>query len=350
MKAITQDRYGSVEVLKTQDIDRPEIAENEVLVRVHAASIHIGDWVLMTGVPYVMRLGTGLNKPKHRVPGTDVAGTVEAVGRQVKSLRPGDEVFGWCSGAFAEYASGPEDQFVRKPANLTFEQAAAVGVSATTALQLLRDDAKVQPGQKVLINGSSGGVGTFAVQIAKAFGAEVTGVSSTKNVDLVRSIGADHVVDYTREDFRGRPERYDLILDNVGDRSMADTRRALTPNGMLISNGGGHASGKLGRVIRGALASMFVRQQARPSVKTQNRSDLVALKELVEAGKVTPVIGGTYPLAETATAIGHVAAGHARGTVVIAVTRPTNPDVGSVRDAGAARSSGEIATPVAVAS
>ena len=322
MKAITQDRYGSAEVLKTRDIARPEIADDEVLVRVHAASIHIGDWVLMTGVPYVMRMGTGLSKPKNRVPGTDMAGTVEAVGTQVQGLRQGDEVFGWCTGAFAEYASAPEDQFVKRPANLTLEQAAAVGVSATTALQLLRDDAKVQPGQKVLINGASGGVGTFAVQIAKALGAEVTGVSSTKNLELVRSIGADHVIDYTREDFRTGTERYDLILDNVGDRSMSDTRGALTPNGTLISNGGGHSAGKLGRVIRASLTSIFVRQQARPSVKTQNRADLVALKELVEAGKVTPVIGGTYPLGQTPEAIGHVATGHARGTLVIAVVQP----------------------------
>ena len=228
-------------------------------------------------------------------------------------------MFGWCSGAFAEYVRAPEDQLVKKPANLTFEQAAAVGVSASTALQLLRDDAKVQPGQKVLINGASGGVGTFAVQIAKAFGAEVTGVCSTKNLELVRSIGADHVIDYTQQDFRDGDERYDVILDNVGDRSMADTRRALTPNGTLLSNGGGHAAGKLGRTIRGFLVSLVVRQQARPSVKTQNRSDLIALKELVEAGQVRPVIGGTYPLSQTAEAISQVAAGHARGTLVIAV-------------------------------
>jgi NADPH:quinone reductase-like Zn-dependent oxidoreductase len=319
MQAIVQDRYGSTEVLEARDIDRPQIGDDEVLVRVHAASVHVGDWIVMTGVPYVMRLGTGLGKPKNRVPGTDLAGMVEAVGAQVQSFRPGDSVFGWSGGAFAEYAIAPEDHLVKKPANLTFEQAAAVGVSATTALQLLRDDGKVQPGQKVIINGASGGVGTFAVQIAKAFGAEVTGVCSTRNVELVRSIGADHVIDYTREDFRTGAERYDLILDNVGDRSMADTRRALTPNGTLLSNGGGHAAGKLGRVLRASLASMFVRQQGRPSVKTQNRADLVALKELVEAGKVMPVIGGTYPLTQTAEAIGHVATGHARGTLVIAV-------------------------------
>jgi NADPH:quinone reductase-like Zn-dependent oxidoreductase len=319
MQAIIQDRYGSAEVLEARDIDRPAIGDDEVLVRVRAASVHVGDWILMTGMPYVMRIGTGLSKPKNPVPGTDIAGTVEAVGTRVQSLRSGDEVFGWCTGAFAEYARTPEDQLVKKPANLTFEQAAAVGVSASTALQLLRDDANVQPGQKVLINGASGGVGTFAVQIAKAFGAEVTGVCSTKNLELVRSIGADHVIDYTQEDFRDGADRYDVILDNVGDRSMPDTRRALTQNGTLLSNGGGHSTGKLGRVIRGFLASLIVRQQARPSVKTQNRSDLIDLKELVEAGGVRPVIGGTYPLGRTADAISQVAAGHARGTLVIAV-------------------------------
>ena len=234
-------------------------------------------------------------------------------------LQPGDEVFGWAAGAFAEFAHAAEDQFVKKPANLTFEEAASVGVSATTALQLLRDNGKVQPGQKVLINGASGGVGTFAVQIAKAFGAEVTGVSSTKNLEMVRSIGADHVIDYTRDDFTSRPERYDLILDNVGNHSMAQTRRALTPSGMLISNGGGHAGGKLGRTVRTMIVSMFVRQQASPTVKFQNHDDLVALKGLVEAGKVRPVIDRTYPLTQTPEAIDHVAAGHARGTVVISV-------------------------------
>ena len=319
MKAITQDAYGSQEALKLADVAKPEIGDGDVLVRVHAASIHVGDWILMTGSPFVMRFATGLRKPKNPVPGTDVAGTVEAVGKDVERLRPGDEVFGWADGAFAEYARASEDQFIKKPANLTFEQASAIGVSATTALQLLRDNGKVQPGQKVLINGASGGVGTFAVQIAKALGAEVTGVSSTKNADLVRSIGADHVIDYTREDFTKGTERYDLILDNVGNHSMAETRRALTPSGILISNGGGHEDGKLGRVVRAMLASMFVRQQAAPSVKSQNHDDLVALRGLVEAGKVTPVIDRTYPLTETPMAIGHVATGHARGTVVLTV-------------------------------
>jgi NADPH:quinone reductase-like Zn-dependent oxidoreductase len=322
MQAIVQDKYGSAEVLAARDVDKPEIADNAVLVHVRAASIHLGDWILMTGSPFVMRLATGLTKPKNRIPGTDLAGTVEVVGKDVQDLRPGDEVFGWGTGAFAEYASGPADQFVKKPADLTFEQAAAIGVSATTALQLLRDDGKVRPGQKVLINGASGGVGTFAVQIAKAFGAEVTGVTSTRNVEMVRSIGADDVVDYTTEDFTKGATRYDLILDNVGNHSMAATRRALTATGTLISNGGGHAGGKLGRVIRGAIASMLVRQQGAPSVKTQNRPDLVALAELVEAGKVTPVIDRTYPLGQTPEAIGHVAAGHTRGTVVITMEDP----------------------------
>ena len=321
MQAIVQDRYGAAEVLESRDIDRPEIGEGEVLVRVRAASIHVGDVIVMTGSPFLVRLATGLRTPKNQVPGTDIAGTVDAVGKDVKGLRPGDDVFGWCTGAFAEYASASEDQFVLKPANLTFEQAAAVGVSATTALQLLRDNGHVQPGQKVLINGASGGVGTFAVQIAKAFGAEVTGVCSTKNLELVRSIGADHVIDYTKEDFRKGGPRYDLILDNVGDHSMSATRRALAPNGMLISNGGGHAGGALGRMIRLAIVSLFVGQQGKPAPKSENRADLLVLKELVEAGKVTPVIDGTYPLPETPRAIGHVAAGHARGTVVIAIDR-----------------------------
>jgi NADPH:quinone reductase-like Zn-dependent oxidoreductase len=319
MQAIVQDSYGSAEVLRSEDIDVPEIADDEVLVRVTAASIHVGDWILMTGSPFIMRFATGLRKPKNRVPGTDVAGTVEKVGSEVKGLRQGDEVFGWGVGAFAEYIHARENQFIKKPANLSFEEAAAVGVSASTALQLLRDDGAVQPGQKVLVNGASGGVGTFAVQIAKALGAEVTGVTSTKNVEMVRSIGADHVIDYTQEDFTAGAERYDLILDNVGNHSMAQTRRALTPDGTLISNGGGHADGKLGRTVRAMLASMVVRQQAGPTVKTQNRDDLVALKGLVEAGKVTPVIDRTYPLTEAPAAIGHVAAGHARGTVVLTI-------------------------------
>ena len=323
MKAIVQDHYGTQAALKLGDIDKPAVGDGEVLVRVQAASVHVGDWVLMAGVPRLMRMATGLRKPKHRVPGTDIAGVVEAVGKDVTRLHPGDEVFGWCTGAFAEYASAPESQFLPKPANLTFEQAAAVGVSATTALQLLRDQGKVQPGQKVLINGASGGVGTFAVQIAKSFGAEVTGVCSTGNVDMVRSIGADHVIDYTKEDFTKGGGRFDFILDNVGNHSLSDTRRALTPDGTLQPNGGGHSGGAMGTLIKAMLTSVFVRQQARPSIKFQNRDDLVILKGLVEAGKVTPVIDGTYPLGETPRAMGHVGEGHARGTVVITMPQPS---------------------------
>jgi len=324
MQAIGQHMYGAPQaVLEIQDIAKPVIKDDEVLVRVHAASVHVGDWMLVRGVPYVLRMASGLRTPKNRVPGTDIAGTVEAVGKSVTRLRPGNEVFGWCTGAFAEYACAGANHFVLKPANLTFEQAAAVGVSASTALQLLRDQGKVQPGQKVLINGASGGVGTFAVQIAKALGAEVTGVCGTRNVEMVRSIGADHVIDYTQEDFTQGGQRYDFILDNVMNHSLSATRRALTPIGRLQSNGGGHASGRwvgsLGSVIKVAAVSRFVRQQLGPSVKFQNRADLLVLKGLIEARKVTPVIDGTYPLSETAEAIGHVGAGHARGTVVITV-------------------------------
>ena len=344
MQAIIQDRYGSTEVLTTRDVDKPDITDTDVLVRVRAASIHVGDWILMTGSPFVMRFATGLRKPKHPIPGTDIAGTVEAVGKAVQAFRPGDEVFGWSAGAFAEYAAAPEGQLVKKPAGLTFEQAAAVGVSASTALQLLRDNGKVQPGYRVLINGASGGVGTFAVQIAKALGAEVTGVTSTKNVEMVRSIGADHVIDYTRDDFTAGAERYDLILDNVGNHSMARTRRALTPKGTLISNGGGHADGKLGRTLRAMLVSMFVRQQAAPSVKTQNHDDLVALAELVEAGTITPVIDTTYPLARTSEAIDRVATGHARGTVVVSLSEPSAVRVTTENTVRETR----IADPIAV--
>lgn len=323
MKAIVQDSYGSPEVvLHLEEIAIPVVTDDQALVRVHAASVHVGDWILVRGVPYIARLAVGLSKPKNRVPGTDVAGTVEAVGKNVTQVRPGDEVFGWCTGAFAEYACAAQDHFVPKPANLTFEQAAAVGVSATSALQLLRDQGKVKPGQKVLINGASGGLGTFAVQVAKSFGSEVTGVCSTKNLEMVRSIGADHVIDYTHEDFTRGTERYDFILDNVGNHSLSDTRRALTPNGTLMSNNGtlgGRWFGTTGTLIKAAAASRFVRQQLGPSIKFQNRADLLVLKDLIEAGKVTPVIDGTYPLRDTSKAIGHVGGGHARGTVVIKV-------------------------------
>ena len=314
MQAIVQDRYGSSEVLEAQEIDKPEVGDDEVLVRVQAASIHVGDWILMTGSPFIMRLATGLRKPKNRVPGTDVAGTVEAVGKNVTRLRLGDEVFGWGSGAFAEYARAPEEQFVEKPAELTFEEAASVGVSATTALQLLRDDGKLQPGQKVLINGASGGVGTFAVQLAKALGAEVTGVCSTRNVELVRALGADHVIDYTQEDFTQGGPRYDLILDNAGNHSLSALRRALAPTGRLIPNSG---SAGLGTFITAFVSSPFLRQQGRPYLSVPKLKDLTFLKELIEAGKVTPAIDRTYPLSDAADAFRYLENGHARGKVVI---------------------------------
>jgi NADPH:quinone reductase-like Zn-dependent oxidoreductase len=323
MNAIVQETYGEPEtVLRLRETPRPVVKDSEVLVRVHAASIHVGDWILVRGVPYVARMAVGLSKPKNRVPGTDVAGTVEAVGNNVTQLRPGDEVFGWCTGAFAEYACAGHDHFVPKPANLTVEQAAAVGVSATAALQLLRDQAHVQAGQRVLINGASGGLGSFAVQIAKAFGAEVTGVCSTRNIDMVRSIGADHAIDYTQEDFTRGTVRYDFILDNVGNHSLSETRRALTATGKLQSNNGtsgGRWFGTTGTMIKTAAASIFTRRQLGPSIKFQNRADLLVLKDLIEGGKVTPVIGGSYPLSATPAAIGHVGQGHARGTVVVTV-------------------------------
>jgi len=322
MKAIVQDKFGSPDdVLELQEIDKPVVKDDEVLVRVHAASIHIGDSYGMRGVPYLLRPVFSLSRAKNRVPGTDIAGTVEAVGKSVTQLRPGDEVFGWCKGAFAEYVSASEDALALKPANLTFEQAGAVGVSAFTALQALRDQGKVQPGQRVLITGASGGVGTFAVQIAKSFGAEVTGVCSTRNVDMVRSIGADQVIDYTQEDFTRNGQRYDLILDNVGNHSLSDTRRPLTPTGTLLANGAAVSGwvGGLGRPAKAFVLSLFVRQQGRPFVSLPNKEDLATLKELAEAGKVTPVIDRTYPLSETHEAMAHVGEGHAQGTTIITV-------------------------------
>jgi NADPH:quinone reductase-like Zn-dependent oxidoreductase len=317
MKAIVQEAYGPPEVLKLKEIDKPAVGENDLLVRVHAASIHAGDYFAMRGEPFAVRLSSGLTKPRDNyVPGYDLAGTVEAVGEKVTRFQPGDAVLGECGGACAEYACGAEDKFVLKPANLTFAQAAAVPVSALAALHGLRDAGKVQPGQKVLINGASGGVGTFAVQIAKALGAEVTGVCSTRNVELVRSIGADHVIDYTQEDFTQGGPRYDLILDNVANHSLADCRRALAPGGTHLPNSG-HSG--MGYVIKAFLASLFVRQQGRPYLSIPNQEDLTVLKELIEAGKVTPVIGRTHPLSETAEAMAYVGRGHARGKVVIAV-------------------------------
>ena len=323
MKAIVQDEYGSQEVLRLQEIAQPVVADDEVLVRVHAAGAHAGDWLLMTGRPLLFRLGVGLRGPRKRIPGFDFAGTVEAVGKDAKEFKPGDEVFGDAAhGSCAEYVSVSEDKVAPKPANLTLEQAAVVPVSGTAALLGLRDAAKVQSGQHVLINGASGGVGTYAVQIAKALGAEVTGVCSTRNVEMVRSIGADHVIDYTEEDFTKGGERYHVILDNVANHSLAECRRALVPEGILIPNNGtagGRWIGPLGRMAAALVQSPFVRKQGRPYYAPVRKRDLLDLTELIEAGKITPVIDRTYPLSDTAEAMGLVGEGHARGKVVITV-------------------------------
>ena len=323
MKAIVQDTYGTPDVLDLRDIDKPVVGDDDVLLRVHAAGAHIGDWHVMTGLPYMIRImGYGLRGPKARVRGIDVAGRVEAVGKDVTQFQPGDEVFGTCDGSFAEYATARKDKVAPKPANLTFEQAATVPTSGSTALQGLRDAGRVQPGQKVLIIGAAGGVGSFAVQIAKAFGAHVTGVCSTTKVDLVRSIGADAVIDYTRDDFAEMGQRYDLILDTAGARSVSRLRRTLAPKGTLVivgAEGGGRWFGGFGRNIRAQMLSPFVSQKLGLFASKESGEDLVVLKELIEAGKVTPVIDKTYPLSEVPEAIRHLEEGHARGKVVITV-------------------------------
>ena len=314
MKAIVLNEYGSPDVLELKEIDKPVIKENEVLVRVSAASINAGDIFSMRGSPWLIRFSVGFPKPKDYVLGWDVAGRVEAVGKMVTRFQPGDAVFAACSGALAEYACVAEDRLALKPTNLAFEQAAAVPTAALTALQGLRDQGKIQPGQKVLINGASGGVGTFAVQIAKALGAEVTGVCSTTKVDMVRSIGADHVIDYTQENFTQGEQRYDLILDNVGSHAFSDYRRVLTPQGIIQPNTG-HAG--MGYVFKALLLSLVMRQQGSLFVANPNSQDMDFLKELIEAGKVTPVIDKTYPLRETTEAFRYLDKGHARGKVIM---------------------------------
>ncbi len=323
MKAIVRDKYGSPDVLQLRDIDKPRIADDEVLVRVHAAGVGRDVWHVMTGLPYPIRLaGYGLRAPKNPVIGSDVAGIVEAVGKNVSRFQPGDEVFGIGKGSYAEYACAREDKLASKPANLTFEQAAVVAIMGSAALQGLRDHGKVRQGHKVLIIGASGGVGTYAVQIAKAFGAHVTGVCSTTKVDMVRSIGADYVIDYTQEDFAEGDERYDLILDIGGNSSLSRLRRALTPEGTLVivgGEGGGRWLGGTDRQIRALVLSRFVSQKLGTFVNKENHEDLLVLGELIESGKVTPVIDRTYPLAEVPEAIRYLEEGHARGKVVITV-------------------------------
>ena len=315
MRAIVQTAYGTPDVLEFREIDKPALGDDDVLIRVHAASLAAGDRFILKGDPWVARIVVGFAKPrKDFVPGGDAAGSVEAVGRNVTRFQPGDEVFGECERALAEYTCASQDRFVDKPASLTFEQAAAVPVSALAALHGIRDAGKVQPGMKVLVNGASGGVGTFAVQIAKALGAQVTGVCSTRNMEMVRSIGADHVIDYTREDFTQGGPRYDLIHDNVANHSLSACRRALTPEGVLIPNSG-HAG--MGYIIKASIVSMFVRQQGAPVVSSPNHEDLVYLKGLIDARKLTPVIDRVYTLDEAVDAFRYLEAGHTQGKVII---------------------------------
>jgi NADPH:quinone reductase-like Zn-dependent oxidoreductase len=324
MRAIVQDTYGPADVLELREIERPEVGENDVLVRVRAAGSGPDVWHIMTGQPYMARAALGFRRPKVRVRGWDVAGTVEAVGASVTDFRPGDEVMGVAEGgSFAEYAVTSPDKLVPKPANLSFEQAAALPISGVTALQALRDKAHVQPGQTVLVIGAGGGVGTLAVQVAKAFGAHATGVASSSKLDLVRSIGADDVIDYTREDFTDGSMKWDVIVDTAGRRPLRQLRRALTPKGTLVvvgGDGGGRWTGGFFRgMLRGPLVSPFVGQKLMGLNSKVTREDLQGVAELAEAGKLRPVIGQTYTLSETPEAIRELETGHAAGKLVIAV-------------------------------
>ncbi|GIG21663.1 NADPH:quinone reductase [Cellulomonas chitinilytica] len=324
MRAITHDRYGSPDVLRLAEVELPEPGDHDVLVRVRAASLNARDWHLLRGDPYVMRPTFGLRRPRQPVLGTDFAGTVEAVGSLVTRLRPGDEVFGEHPGAFAEYVRAPEDVVARRPAGTTFEESAAVPLAANTALTALRDVADVQPGQHVLVNGASGGVGTFAVQLAHASGARVTAVCSARNADLAASLGAEHVVDYRAHDFARDGTRYDVVYDLVGNRSLTDLRRALAPTGVLLLSGGGTSEGgsmfgPMGLFVRGQLAKPFVRQRVRIPGSAPSTGRLDTLRELVESGAVRPVVDRTYPLAGTAEAMRYLEDEHARAKVVLTV-------------------------------
>jgi NADPH:quinone reductase-like Zn-dependent oxidoreductase len=319
MKAILQEKYGPPDVLELKEVETPVPASDEVLVRVRAAAVNIGDYFVMKGEPRMMRATFGLGKPRNPV-GSDIAGVVEAAGEQVTRFEQGDEVFGWCKAAFAEYATTNEGNLVPKPAGLSFEKAAAVGVSAQTALQAVRDHGKVGEGQRVLVNGASGGVGTFAVQIAKAMGAEVTGVCSTRNLEMVRSIGADHVVDYTQEDFTEGERGYDVIIDIVANHSLSEYKRVLAPDGVVVPVGAlAKMDTPLRPVLQSATRSLYSRQQGRPFVQMPKLEDQVALKELIESGEVVPVIDSSYPLRETAEAMRRVGSGRVAGKVVIAI-------------------------------
>jgi NADPH:quinone reductase-like Zn-dependent oxidoreductase len=351
MKAIVYHEYGSPDVLRLEEIEKPVPNDDQVLVKVRAVSVNPYDWHFMEGIPYIARLlAFGPLKPTSPRLGVDFAGTVEAVGKNITQFKPGDEVFGGKGGAFAEYVVISEKFLVTKPANITFEQAGSVQIAALTALQGLRDKGKIQPGQKVLINGASGGVGTFAVQIAKHLGAHVTGVCSTRNVELVRSLGADHVFDYTKEDFTKSSERYDVILDNVGNRSLSECRRVLTPNGKYVLIGGGGVNdhrwiGPFGLVIKTLLLKPFISQEMKMMLADVTKEDLTLLADLMQSGKVTPVIEKTYPFSEIREAVRHVETGRARGKVVVTLS-----DTNEISLAGgnAAKASGSTIGPVLV--
>ena len=321
MRAIVQDAYGDAEVWSNAEVARPEVRDNEVLVRVHAAGLDRGTWHVMTGLPYLARLALGFTKPKNRVPGLDLAGTVEAVGSAVTRFTVGDEVFGTGRGSFAEYAAAREDKLARKPVNLTFDQAAVVPVSGLTAIQAVQDHGRVQPGQRVLVIGASGGVGSYAVQIAFAARAEVTGVCSASKSGLVRSLGAYNILDYAVEDFADGTQ-YDVIIDIGGNSALRRLRRALTPKGTLVivgGEGGGRVTGGIGRQLRAAVLSMFIRQRLTMLISTENYADLERLTALIEAGSVIPSIDRAYPLSDAADAMRHLVAGHARGKIAITI-------------------------------
>jgi len=325
MKAIVYYKQGSPDVLRCEDIEKPTPGDDEVLIKVRAASVNPLDWHLMRGISSVDRILSGVGKPKMKQSGRDVAGQVEAVGRSVTRFKPGDEVFGVCRGAFAQYAVTPDSRLVIKPGNVTFEQAASAPIAGFTALQALRDKGRIQPGQKVLINGAAGGVGTFAVQIAKSFGAKVTGVCSTRKLEVVRSIGADHVIDYTREDFTKRGHRYDLILDSVSNHSLSARRRVLNPNGICVMVGGPNESrsiaGLMVQWVVGLVSSPFMSRKVVMCMASMNRDDLAIIGELMATGKVRPVIDSRSGLSEVPEAIRYLGTGHARGKVVITLDR-----------------------------
>lgn len=322
MKAAVQRRYGTpADVFTVEDVPEPSLKDDEVLIRVHAAGVNWADASMATGTPYIMRLGYGLFRPRQGIRGTDVAGVVERVGSAVTAHRVGDHVFGWCSGAFAEYAKAKENQVVPKPVELEFEEAAGMAMAGCVALQAMRDIGEIRPGSRVLVNGASGGIGSLAVQIAKAFEAHVTGVCSTPNVELVRSLGADSVIDYTEEDFTRGSARYDIILDMADNRSLRERRRVLKDDGVLIPNSGvgGRWFGSIGRIFKAWLLSPFVSHRLRPFLSVTRRDDLLALSSFVDAGVLTPIVGHTYGLADTGLAIEEAGSGHARGKAVITI-------------------------------